>query len=61
MHKASLLRIDFLSRDLTMIPGIRLENFIYERDIFRINYRDTSITNNDNIFALVGIWYQLQF
>jgi Fe(3+) dicitrate transport protein len=53
----------FLSRDLTMIPGIRLENFIYERDIFRINYRDTSITNNDNIFALVpgfGINYNFE-
>jgi Fe(3+) dicitrate transport protein len=53
----------FLSRDLTIIPGIRLENFIYERDIFRINYRDTSITNNDNIFALVpgfGINYNIE-
>ena len=53
----------FLSRDLTIIPGFRLENFIYERDIFRINYRDTSITNNDNIFALVpgfGINYNFE-
>ncbi|MBE0551217.1 MAG: TonB-dependent receptor plug domain-containing protein [Ignavibacterium sp.] len=53
----------FLSRDLTIIPGLRLENFIYERDIFRINYRDTSITNNDNIFALVpgfGINYNFE-
>lgn len=53
----------FLSRDLTIIPGLRLENFIYERDIFRINYSDTSITNNDNIFALVpgfGINYNFE-
>ncbi len=53
----------FLSRDLTIIPGLRLENFIYERDIFRINYIDTSITNNDNIFALVpgfGINYNFE-
>jgi len=53
----------FLSRDLTIIPGLRLENFIYERDIFRINYNDTSITNNDNIFALVpgfGINYNFE-
>jgi len=52
-----------LSRDLTIIPGLRLENFIYERDIFRINYSDTSITNNDNIFALVpgfGINYNFE-
>ncbi len=53
----------FLSRDLTIIPGLRLENFIYERNIFRINYIDTSITNNDNIFALVpgfGINYNFE-
>jgi Fe(3+) dicitrate transport protein len=53
----------FLSRDLTIIPGLRLENFIYERDIFRINYRDTSITNNDNIFAVVpgfGVNYNFE-
>ncbi len=53
----------FLSRDLTIIPGLRLENFIYERDIFRINYSDTSITNNDNIFTLVpgfGINYNFE-
>ena len=53
----------FLSRDLTIIPGLRLENFIYERDIFRINYRDTSITNNDNTFDLVpgfGINYNFE-
>jgi Fe(3+) dicitrate transport protein len=53
----------FLNRDLTIIPGLRLENFIYERDIFRINYSDTSITNNDNIFALVpgfGINYNIE-
>ena len=53
----------FLSRNLTIIPGLRLENFIYERDIFRINYSDTSITNNDNIFALVpgfGINYNFE-
>ena len=53
----------FLNRDLSIIPGLRLENFIYERDIFRTNYIDTSITNNDNIFALVpgfGINYNFE-
>lgn len=53
----------FLSRDLTIIPGLRLENFIYERDILRTNYIDTSITNNNNIFALVpgfGINYNFE-
>lgn len=43
----------YLMEELTIIPGIRLENFDYERDIFRINFRDTSIVNNDNVFSVV--------
>jgi Fe(3+) dicitrate transport protein len=52
----------FLNNNLTIIPGLRLENFNYERDIFRINYSDTSITNNDYTFAAlpgIGINYNL--
>ena len=43
----------FLSSNFTIIPGLRLENFHYERDIFRINYTDTSITNSDNVFSTI--------
>jgi len=43
----------FLNSSLTVIPGLRIENFHYERDIFRINYKDTSITNSDKIFSAI--------
>jgi Fe(3+) dicitrate transport protein len=43
----------YLSQNFILSPGLRLENFYYERDIFRINYIDTSITNNNNIFAVI--------
>lgn len=43
----------YLSEQFAVIPGIRLESFDYERDIFRINFRDTSLTNNSNVFSVV--------
>jgi Fe(3+) dicitrate transport protein len=52
----------FINDNLTAIPGLRLEQFNYERDIFRINYTDTSITNNDEVFAPIpglGLNYNL--
>ena len=45
-------RINITSQ-FSVVPGLRLENFHYERDIFRINYRDTSITNHDDLFTPV--------
>lgn len=47
---------------LSIIPGIRFENFQYERDIYTINYKDTSIINNSEIFTPIpglGINYEL--
>jgi len=43
----------FFTENLTVIPGLRLEQFNYQRDIFRINFTDTSITNNDDVFAVI--------
>jgi Fe(3+) dicitrate transport protein len=43
----------YLSEHLSVTPGLRLENFDYERDIFRLNFRDTSLTNNSSVFAVV--------
>jgi len=52
----------YLTPLFTIIPGFRLENFHYERDIFRINYSDTSITNNDDIFTPVpGLGFNYNF
>jgi Fe(3+) dicitrate transport protein len=52
----------YLTPLFTIIPGLRLENFHYERDIFRINYSDTSITNNDDIFTPVpGLGFNYNF
>jgi len=52
----------FISSNFTVIPGIRLENFHYERDIFRIAYKDTSVTNNDNLFTPIpGIGVNYNF
>ena len=43
----------YFTEQLTVTPGIRLENFDYERNIFRRNYTDTSLTNNSNVFSVV--------
>jgi len=52
----------YFTDNFTIIPGLRIENFDYERDIFRLNFRDTSLTNNSNVFSFVpglGINYNL--
>jgi len=52
----------YLDENLILTPGVRLESFNYERDIFRSSYVDTSITNNGNIFAVIpgiGINYNI--
>ncbi|MCU0406679.1 MAG: TonB-dependent receptor plug domain-containing protein, partial [Ignavibacteriaceae bacterium] len=52
----------FISSNFTVIPGIRIENFHYERDIFRIAYTDTSISNNDNLLTPIpGIGFNYNF
>jgi Fe(3+) dicitrate transport protein len=43
----------FINQNLTLTPGVRLENFSFSRDIFRINFRDTSLTANDALFTVV--------
>lgn len=43
----------FLSQNLTITPGLRLENFNFSRDIFRINFTDTSLTAKDDLFSVV--------
>ncbi|HSW56621.1 MAG TPA: TonB-dependent receptor [Ignavibacteriaceae bacterium] len=52
----------FISSNFTVIPGIRLENFHFEREIFRIAYKDTSVINNDDLFTPIpgiGVNYNL--
>lgn len=52
----------FITSNFTVIPGIRLENFHFERDIFRIAYKDTSIKNNDDLFTPIpGIGFNYNF
>ena len=51
----------FVNSHLSIIPGIRIENFHYERDIMRINNKDTSIVNNLDILTPIpglGINYE---
>jgi Fe(3+) dicitrate transport protein len=43
----------FINQNLTLTPGVRLENFSFSRDIFRINFKDTSLTANDALFTVV--------
>ena len=43
----------YISQSFILTPGLRLENFNYERDIIRLNYIDTSVTNSSNIFAVI--------
>lgn len=52
----------FITQNFTITPGIRLENFHFERDIFRIASKDTSIVNNDNLFTPIpGIGFNYNF
>lgn len=43
----------YFTDQLAFTPGIRLENFDYDRDIFRRNYSDTSVANSSNVFSVV--------
>jgi Fe(3+) dicitrate transport protein len=52
----------YLTNDVILTPGLRLENFNYERDIFRINYVDTNITNHSSSLEVIpgiGINYNI--
>lgn len=52
----------FLNKNLTIIPGARIESFMFERNILRNNNRDTSITANSSNFQVipgVGVSYFL--
>jgi len=52
----------YLTNNVILTPGLRFENFNYERDIFRLNYIDTSITNNSislEVIPGIGINYNI--
>jgi len=52
----------YFTNNVILTPGLRFEKFIYERDIFRLNYIDTSITNNSNSLEVIpgiGINYNI--
>jgi Fe(3+) dicitrate transport protein len=52
----------YITNNLILTPGLRFENFNYERDIFRLNYIDTIITNNSNSLEVIpgiGINYNI--
>jgi Fe(3+) dicitrate transport protein len=52
----------FLSSNLTLTPGFRIEIFNFSRDIFRINFRDTTLTAKDDLFSLIpGIGINYNF
>lgn len=42
-----------LNESITVTPGVRVESFKYERDIFRISSRDTSLIANDDVLSVV--------
>ncbi|MEX0681766.1 MAG: TonB-dependent receptor [Balneolales bacterium] len=46
---------------LTVTPGLRVEYFVYERDVLRNNYQDMRQTSSDAVLALIpglGLNYQ---
>jgi Fe(3+) dicitrate transport protein len=43
----------FLSNDLTITPGIRLEYFNYERDIFRVNNNEVNVLQSNNLLEVI--------
>lgn len=52
----------FITEEFTAVPGLRLEQFNFTRDIFRRNYTDTSLTATDDLFSVVpGIGFNYNF
>jgi Fe(3+) dicitrate transport protein len=52
----------FLSDALTVTPGVRIEHFEYERDIFRVNSVETDIKNSDVLTEVIpGIGFNYKF
>lgn len=52
----------FVSNNLSVVPGLRVEMFNYKRHIFRTNFIDTNIQNDGNISELIpglGINYNV--
>lgn len=52
----------FVTDDLTVTPGIRLEHFSYERDIYRLANAEVSIVKGDQVTSVipgVGVSYQI--
>ncbi len=51
-----------LNKDLVFTPGIRFEHFSFERDIYRIGSKDTSLNGTDKLFSVIpgaGLNYKL--
>lgn len=51
-----------INPDLVITPGVRFEQFSFERDIYRISSKDTSLTGTDNLFSVIpgaGVNYKL--
>ncbi len=52
----------YVTDDLTVTPGVRLEHFIYERDIYRRANAEVSVVKSDQVTSVipgVGVSYQL--
>jgi Fe(3+) dicitrate transport protein len=52
----------FINNSLSVIPGLRLESFRYEREIDRLASKDTLIVENSDVFSVIpgiGINYNL--
>lgn len=52
----------YLSKELSVVPGLRYEKFDYARDIYRLNAIDTNITNSSSISEFIpglGINYNI--
>ncbi len=43
----------YVSEKFSVTPGLRLESFMYEREINRLNSRDTLITAENKIFSVI--------
>lgn len=52
----------YVTPNLTVTPGVRLESFRYEREMLRSNFQDVSILGHDRVLALIpglGVAYEI--
>ncbi len=61
-YSAHFLNRIFFTEQISVTPGVRVEQFNYEREIFRLSYRDTSLAANSELFSVVpGIGLNYNF